>query len=227
MRVLLVEDEQGIAGFIRKGLTESGYAIDVAPDGQQGLAYALAAEYDLIILDVMLPLLDGLAVLRALRQRGLNTPVLLLTARDAVADRVSGLDAGADDYLTKPFAFPELLARIRALLRRPPMQTDTVLCVADLYMDLAKRAVRRAERMIELSPREFTLLEYLMRHAGQVLTRTQIAEHVWNFDFDSDLKVVDVYIGYLRRKIENASEPPLIHTVRGVGYRLSAEFGDE
>ena len=225
MRILIVEDEPSIANFVRQGLSEAGYAVDVAGDGDEGLAYALAADYDALVLDVMLPRMDGLELLRELRQRGHKTPVLMLTARDTVSDRVQGLDAGADDYLIKPFAFPELLARVRALLRRPPLQVGTVLSVGDLEMDTASRQVRRHERRIELSPREYAVLEYLMRHPDQVLTRTQIGEHVWNFDFFHESNVVDVYIGYLRRKIDRGSERALIHTVRGVGYRISA--GDE
>jgi DNA-binding response OmpR family regulator len=226
MRILVVEDEPGIALFIRQGLSEAGYAVDVAGDGEEGLDYALAAEYDAVVLDILLPRMDGLDLLRELRDRGVMTPVLLLTARDAVEDRVQGLDAGADDYLVKPFAFSELLARIRALLRRPPLQTEAVLCVGDLEMDIARHEVRRAQRVIELSPREFALLEYLLRHPTQVLSRTQIIEHVWNFDFSYESNVVDVYVGYLRRKLNRGSDTPLIHTVRGVGYRLSAEGGD-
>ncbi len=226
MRILAVEDEPGIAQFVRQGLSEAGYAVDVARDGEEGLDYALAAEYDAIVLDVLLPRMDGLSLLRELRDRGIKTPVLLLTARDAVDDRVQGLDAGADDYLVKPFAFPELLARIRALLRRPPLQAGTVLHVGDLEMDTARREVRRAGRTIELSPREFALLEYLMRHPRQILSRTQIAEHVWNFDFYNESNVVDVYIGYLRRKVDHGFDQPLIHTVRGVGYQLSLAAED-
>ena len=221
MRVLVVEDEPGIAQFIRQGLREAGYAVDVAHDGQEGLDYAYVAEYDVLVLDILLPKLDGLDVLRALRDRGIKSPVLLLTAKDTVEDRVRGLDVGADDYLVKPFAFPELVARLRALLRRPPLQMDPVLRFGDLAMDTARREVRRGGRLIELSPREFTLLEYLMRHPRHVLTRTQLAEHVWNFDFFNDSNVVDVYIGYLRRKIDRGFDRPLLHTVRGVGYRLS------
>lgn len=227
MRVLVVEDEPGIALFVRQGLSEAGYAVDVAGDGEEGLDYALAAEYDAIILDILLPRMDGLDVLRQVRDRGVMTPVLLLTARDAVEDRVQGLDAGADDYLVKPFAFSELLARIRALLRRPPLQAGAVLRVGDLEMDVARHEARRAQRVVELSPREFALLEYLMRHPAQVLSRTQIIEHVWNFDFSYESNVVDVYIGYLRRKLNRGSDTPLIQTVRGVGYRLSAEDSDE
>jgi heavy metal response regulator len=223
MRILVVEDEPGVAHFIRQGLTEAGHAVDVARDGQEGLDYALAAEYDVMVLDIMLPRMNGLDLLREIRRRGIKTPVLLLTARDAIDDRVKGLDAGADDYLVKPFAFPELLARIRALLRRPPLQTDSVLKVGDLEMDVAERKVRRGGKPIELTPRELSLLEFLMRHPNQVLTRTQIAEHVWNFDFYSDSNVVDVYIGYLRRKIDRGFPYSLIHTVRGVGYSLRAE----
>ena len=221
MRVLVVEDEPGIAQFIRQGLREAGYAVDVAHDGQEGLDYAFVAEYDVLVLDILLPKLDGLHVLRVLRDRGVKTPVLLLTAKDTVEDRVRGLDVGADDYLVKPFAFPELVARLRALLRRPPLQMDPILRFGDLAMDIARREVRRGGRLIELSPREFTLLEYLMRHPQHVLTRTQLAEHVWNFDFFNDSNVVDVYIGYLRRKIDRGFDRPLLHTVRGVGYRLS------
>lgn len=223
MRILVVEDEKSIARFIRQGLEEAGYAVDVAEDGQEGLQYARVADYDVLVLDIMLPRVDGLELLRALRREGKKTPALMLTARDTVDDRVQGLDAGADDYLVKPFAFPELLARIRALLRRPPLQAGTVLQVGDLEMDTSTRKVRRGERLIELTPREYAVLEYLMRHPNQVLTRTQIGEHVWNFDFYHESNVIDVYIGYLRRKIEKEGERPLIHTVRGVGYRLNAD----
>jgi DNA-binding response OmpR family regulator len=222
MRVLVVEDEPGIANFVRQGLSEAGHAVDVAWDGEEALDYALAADYDVLILDIMLPKMDGLELLRELRNRGHKTPALMLTARDKVDDRVKGLDAGADDYLVKPFAFPELLARVRALLRRPPLQMGTVLSVGDLEMDTATRQVRLGKRLIDLSPREYALLEYLMRHPNQVLTRTQIGEHVWNFDFYHESNVVDVYIGYLRRKIDKSSECPLIQTVRGVGYCLSS-----
>ena len=200
MRVLVVEDELNIARFVHQGLSEAGYAVDLAHDGEDGLSFALVAEYDAMVLDIMLPKLDGLTLLRALRTRGVKTPVLMLTARDALEHRVSGLDAGADDYLVKPFAFPELLARLRALLRRPPLQTGNVLRVADLELDVASREVKRGGNPIRLSPREFSLLEYLMRHPGQVLTRTQIAEHIWDFSYYAASNVVDVYIGYLRRK---------------------------
>jgi heavy metal response regulator len=223
MRVLIVEDEQSIARFVRQGLEESGYAVDAATDGESGLSYAMSADYDVLILDIMLPRMDGLELLRELRRQGDKTPALMLTARDTVDDRVKGLDAGADDYLVKPFAFPELLARIRALLRRPPLQSGTVLRIGDLQMDTSTREVWRGDRSIELTPREYAVLEYLMRHPQQVLTRTQIGEHVWNFDFYHESNVIDVYIGYLRRKIEKEDEVPLIHTVRGVGYRMSDE----
>lgn len=226
MRVLVVEDEAGIVQFVCQGLSEAGYAVDAVGDGQQGLDYALAADYDVMLVDIMLPQMDGLHLLRELRDQGIKTPVLLLTARGDVEDRVAGLDAGADDYLVKPFAFPELLARLRALLRRPPLQADPVLHVGDLEMDTARREVHRAGHRIELSPRELALLEFMMRHPNQGLSRTQIAEHVWNFDFYSESNVVDVYIGYLRRKIDRGFAHPLIHTVRGVGYRLSAEAAD-
>ena len=227
MRILVVEDEAGVAGFIRQGLAEAGYAVDAARDGQEGLDYALAFNYDVILLDIMLPKVNGLEMLRELRSKQVRTPVLLLTARDGVDERVQGLDHGADDYLAKPFAFSELLARMRALLRRPPLQTGSTLGMNDLEMDLAQHEVRRIGKRIELSPREFSLLELLLRHPNQVLTRTQIVERVWNFDFYSDTNVVDVYIGYLRRKIDRDFAPPLIHTVRGVGYRLSEEVQDD
>lgn len=220
MRVLLVEDDAGISMFIQQGLTEAGYTVDMASNGREGLDYALAADYDVILLDVLLPELSGLDILREMRQRGSKTPVLLLTAQDSTQDKVLGLDAGADDYLIKPFDFTELLARLRALLRRPPLQTDIVLRVGNLEMDTAQRWVKRGDRSIDLSPREFALLEYLMRHPNQVLGRTQIAQHVWNFDFYGDYKVIDVYIGYLRRKVDRNEPTSLIQTVRGVGYRL-------
>jgi DNA-binding response OmpR family regulator len=223
MRVLVIEDEPDIAQFISQGLDEAGYAVDLAKDGAVGLDYFLAVEYDLILLDIMLPKIDGLHLLKQLRNRNIQTPVLVLTARDEISDRIKGLDAGADDYLVKPFSFSELLARMRALLRRPPLQVDTVLQVGTLVMDRVRREVRYANRLITLSPREFALLEYLLCYPDQVLTRTQIAEHVWNFDFPGDFKVIDVYIGYLRRKLEQSGNYPLIQTIRGVGYRLSSQ----
>ena len=223
MRILVIEDEPGIAHFIRQRLSEAGYAVDVTLDGQTGLEYALTTTYDVIILDLLLPQIEGLRVLSTLRSCQCAAPVLVLTARDTVEDRVQGLDCGADDYLVKPFAFSELLARLRALLRRPPLQAQTVLRLYDLEFDTARREVRRAGRRIDFSPRELSLLEYFMRHPGQVLTRTQIAEHIWNFDFYNESNVLDVYIGYLRRKIDRGFDHPLIQTVRGVGYRLGPE----
>ena len=227
MRLLLVEDEDGIGKFICQGLREAGHRIDWAKDGEKGLDYTLDAEYDVIVLDLMLPKMDGLQLLQELRQRAVKSPILVLTARDAVEDRVKGLNTGADDYLTKPFDFSELLARINALLRRPPLQTANILQVADLEMDTTRRIVRRAGRILELSQREFMLLEYLMRNAGHVLTRTQIGERVWGFDFYNESNAVDVYIGYLRRKVDKNAVLPLIKTIRGVGFCLSADENDD
>jgi heavy metal response regulator len=220
VRLLVVEDEARVRSFLRRGFSEAGVAVDVACDGDEALALALSTDYDAIVLDLMLPTKDGLEVLRELRMRGCRAPVLILTARDAVEDRVRGLDCGADDYLVKPFAFAELLARVRALLRRGVSQ-DHVLCVADLRIDVAARSVERAGRPLELTAKEFALLEYLTRHAGEVVTRTMIAEHVWNLDFDTFSNVIDVYIRYLRRKIDDPFEKKLIHTRRGVGYVLA------
>lgn len=227
MRVLLVEDEASISNFVRQGLTEAGFAVDVAWDGQEGLDFAEAADYDILILDTMLPKMTGLDMLRKLRAQGDKTPAIMLTARDTVNDRVMGLDAGADDYLVKPFAFPELLARLRALLRRPPLQTGTVLHVGGVQMDTASRQVTAKGQILDLSPREYAILEYLMRHPNQVLTRTQIGEHVWNFDFYNESNVVDVYIGYLRRKLENTGVTGFIQTIRGVGYRIEGSEGSD
>ncbi|MBI4735514.1 MAG: response regulator transcription factor [candidate division NC10 bacterium] len=223
MRILVVEDDRKVASFIRKGLTEEGYAVDAASDGETGLAMGLDRLHDVIVLDVMLPGMPGFQVVRELRQAKVTTPVLLLTARDAVEDKVQGLDAGADDYLTKPFAFAELLARIRALLRRGTAARAPLLQVADLTLDPAMRTVTRGRQAISLTNREFALLEYLMRNAGRVLTRTMIAEHVWDYSFDSGTNVIDVYVNYLRKKIDAGRERKLIHTVRGVGYVLKAD----
>ncbi len=222
MRVLLVEDQARIAAFVRKGLQEEQYVVDVAEDGVAALDFVDATAYDLIILDVMLPRRDGFSVCQELRRRGIQTPVLMLTARDAVDDRVRGLDAGADDYLVKPFAFKELLARLRALTRRPPETQSLQLGVGDLTLDTTTHQITRAAQAIELSAREYRLLELLMRHAGQPLTRVQIAEGVWGYDFDAQSNVVDVYIRYLRRKVDDPFETKLIQTVRGVGYKIEA-----
>ena len=224
MRVLVVEDERKVASFIRQGLTEEGHTVDVALDGAEGLDLALGGPpYDLIVLDVMLPRRDGLSVLKTLRDRRVPSPVLLLTARDSVPDKVTGLDLGADDYLTKPFAFEEFLARARALLRRGSDQRTAVLRLADLALDPATREVTRGDRRIGLTTREHALLEYFLRNAGRVLTRPMLAEHVWGLDFDSESNIIDVYVGYLRRKIQVEGEPRLLHTVRGAGYVLKAE----
>ena len=218
MRLLLVEDEKKVASFFKKGLEEEGYAVDLAPDGEAGLLLGLDGVHDLIILDINLPKMDGLSVLEELRRKKVATPVLLLTIRAAIEDKVIGLDTGADDYLTKPFAFQELLARVRALLRRQSGIDAPLLKVADLTLDPARRLVFRGGKKIELTTKEFALLDYFMRNPDRVLTRTMIAEHVWDYDFDSESNVIDVYVNYLRKKIESGREPNLIHTVRGVGY---------
>jgi heavy metal response regulator len=222
VRVLLVEDEARIASFIRKGLQEEQYVVDVAEDGDAALDFAVSAEYDLIILDVMLPRRNGFQVCGELRHHGMKTPILMLTARDAVDDRVRGLDMGADDYLVKPFAFKELLARLRALARRPPETQSFQLNASDLTLDTVTHQATRAGQVIELTAREYRLLEYLLRHRGQPLTRLQIAEGVWGYDFDAQSNVVDVYIRYLRRKVDDPFETKLIQTVRGVGYKIEA-----
>lgn len=223
MRILLVEDEKKISSFIERGLKEERFAVDVAPDAERALFLADVNSYDLIILDIMLPDKDGIAVCRELRAKKINTPALMLTARNNITDKVRGLDSGADDYLTKPFAFEELLARIRALLRRQRADKTTTLRFQDLELDHLTRKVRRAGKEILLSNKEYSLLEYLMLNANQVVTRTMISEHVWNEDFDSFSNVIDVHINYLRNKIDKNSLKPLIHTIRGVGYILKAQ----
>ena len=223
MRILVVEDERQIAAFLERGLKEEGYAIDVVHNGDDALDWAVAVEYDGIVLDVMLPGRDGFSVLRELRTRGSKTPVLMLTARDTVDDRVTGLDLGADDYLTKPFAFKELVARLRAITRRQSDTRSVELQVGDLTLNTLTHTAQRGERRIDLTAKEYNLLEFLMRNPNRVLTRTQIAEHVWNLDFISESNVVDVYIRYLRRKIDGDSDWKLIKTVRGSGYLISDE----
>jgi DNA-binding response OmpR family regulator len=225
MRILVVEDEPLIAESIARGLTENGHAVDITHDGEEALHWPDAAGFDLIILDVLLPGRDGFSVCRELRARGLAIPILMLTARDAIEDRVAGLDSGADDYLVKPFAFSELLARVRALSRREPVLTGNVLRAADLELDTVARTVSRGGVPIDLTAKEFGLLEYLMRHPNQVLSRTAIAEHVWNYDFDNATNVIDVHIKNLRKKVDEGFEPRLIQTVRGAGYRLAVRGG--
>lgn len=227
MRVLVVEDERKIATYVKRGLEEGAYAVDLAYTGREALEWVEVVDFDLIVLDILLPEMDGLAVCRELRRRGVGTPVLMLTARDAIDDRVAGLDAGADDYLVKPFALRELQARLRALARRSNDAPKTpVLQLADLTLDTRTHRAKRGDRPIALTAKEYAVLEYLMRHPDQVLTRDMISEHVWNYDVYHQSNVVDVYIRNLRRKIDDPAELKLIHTVRGTGYRLSAEGAD-
>jgi len=221
MKILVVEDEERVAHFIQKGLKEEGHAVDVSYDGEDGEFLAEVNDYDLIILDLMLPKKNGLIVCRELRAGGVATPVLMLTARDSVEDKVRGLDAGADDYLAKPFAFEELLARVRALLRRQSDNKSPVLSIADLELDPISRRVSRNETPIRLTTKEYALLEYLLRNPGKVLSRTLIGEHVWDMNFDPESNVIDVYISHLRSKIDKGFDIPLLHTLRGQGYLLS------
>jgi DNA-binding response OmpR family regulator len=225
VRLLLVEDDPGIGRFLRQGLVEAGYETDWERTGTRGLERALSGVHDLLVLDVLLPGITGLDLLSQARSKGIDTPVLLLTALDSVEDRVRGLDSGADDYLVKPFAFPELLARVRALLRRPRPEVTPVLRVGSVELDGVRREVRDGARPVTLSRREFALLEYMMRHPGEVLTRTQIAERVWGFDFYNESNVVDVYIGYLRRKLSKEPGGVTIRTIRGTGFVLDEDDG--
>jgi len=221
MKILVVEDEERVAHFIQKGLKEEGHAVDVSYDGEDGGFLAEVNEYDLILLDVMLPKKNGFAVCREIRERGVITPVLMLTARDSIEDRVRGLDAGADDYLIKPFAFDELLARVRALLRRQSEHKTPTLQLADLELDPMTRLVTRGGKAIRLTTKEYALLEYLMRNQNKVLSRTRIGEHVWDMNFDPESNVIDVYISHLRNKIDKGNPLTLLHTIRGQGYLLS------
>lgn len=222
MRILVVEDEERIARFVKTGLEEESYAVDVVADGSDALDWVASAEYHLILLDVMLPGLNGFEVTRILRDRGITTPILMLTARDDIDDRVKGLDSGADDYLPKPFAFKELLARIRALVRRTSTteKVETTLEIGDLQLDMVSHLARRGSRTIELTAKEYALLEYLMRHPRRPLSRTLIREAVWGYDYYGASNVVDVYVRHLRQKLETDGETPLIHTVRGIGYKI-------
>lgn len=224
MRILLVEDDTGVADFICQGLREAGHTVDHAADGKDGLFMATSESYDILIVDRMLPSVDGLSIVRTLRASEDQTPILILSALGQVDDRVKGLQAGGDDYLTKPFAFSELEARLDALARRSRgvASTETVLHVGPLELDLLSREVKRDNQPIELQPRDFQLLEYLMRHAGQVVTRTMLLEHVWDYHFDPQTNVIDVHISRLRSKIDKGFDQPLIHTIRGAGYKIDA-----
>lgn len=221
MRLLVVEDEKKLAAFIKRGLEKKcGHAVDVVHDGEEGLVYGMTVDYDLIILDIMLPRRDGLSVLRELRIKGIKTPILLLTAKATIESKVEGLDSGSDDYLTKPFDLRELVSRVNALLRRNSVDQPVQLTIADLTLDPVKRIARRGERALELTAREFSLLEYLMRKKGHALSRSQIMDHVWSGEFEGTSNIVDVYIKYLRGKVDLPGSTKLIHTVWGVGYRL-------
>ncbi|HUO13755.1 MAG TPA: response regulator transcription factor [Verrucomicrobiae bacterium] len=227
MRILLAEDDEALAKFVRQGLESENYSVEQVPDGEQARQLATESEYDIVILDLNLPRLDGVSVLRHLRSKKPTLPVLVLTQRNRVEDRVQCLDTGADDYLAKPFSFSELSARLRALLRRSHLPSESILQVADLKLDRVERRVERAGQRIELTTKEFALLEYLMRNAGRRVTRSMIIEHVWNLTFDTTTNVVDVYINYLRRKIDDGHPIKLIHTARGVGYELSGPSANQ
>lgn len=226
-KILVIEDDPQVADYVARGLREHGHTVDHAADGRDGLFLASDGSYDVLILDRMLPAMDGLSVLKALRVAGVKTPVLVLSAVGAVDDRIEGLEAGADDYLVKPFAFSELHARIAALLRRAEAQgggnAETLITIGDLEIDLLKRRAKRGSRLIDLKPREFSLVEFLARNAGRVVTRTMLLEQVWDYHFDPGTNVIDVHISRLRRKLETESESPILHTVRGAGYRLDAD----
>ena len=223
MRILLIEDESKVASFVKRGLVAERYAVDVATDGKQGLEFAMSFQYDLIILDLLLPEIDGNTVLKRIRAVDTKVQVLILTARDAVQDKVSNFEAGADDYLTKPFAFAELQVRVKALLRRGPVNRASTVRLRDLELDRLSQQVKRAGKRIELTTKEYSLLEYLMSNAGRVLSRNMIVEHVWDESFDGLTNVVDVYIRHLRKKVDDSHECKLIHTVRGVGYAVRDE----
>jgi DNA-binding response OmpR family regulator len=223
MRILFIEDEAKVLNFVSRGLTAERYAVDTATDGRTGLDFSLTYQYDLILLDLLLPQMNGRDVLRAIRRKNPNVPVLILTARDSVQDKVEIFEAGADDYLTKPFAFAELLVRVKALLRRGPVNRSSSIHIADLELDRLSQQVKRDGRRIELTSKEYALLEYLMSNAGRVLSRTMIIEHVWDQSFDGITNIVDVYVRHLRSKIDEGHDPKLIRTVRGVGYAITDE----
>ncbi|MGA7721278.1 MAG: response regulator transcription factor [Ignavibacteriaceae bacterium] len=220
MRILIIEDEKKVASFIKKGLEEEYFVADIAGDGREGLKLAVSEEYDIIIMDIMLPYMDGITLIKEIRKREISTPVLMLTVNDSVKDKVEGLDAGADDYLTKPFAFEELIARLRALLRRNENSKTSKLIVGDLVLDLQSHRVFRNNQEIILTPKEYSILEYLMRNSKKVISRTKLIEHVYDYHFDTETNIIDVYINKVRSKIDTNFEKPLIHTIRGIGYVL-------
>lgn len=223
MRILIIEDEKKVAKLLQQGLEEERYTVDVAYDGESGSQLILSETFDLIILDILLPKKDGITLLKEIRSKKINTPVLMLTAKSSIDDKVEGLDAGADDYLTKPFSFAELLARVRSLLRRGTAEKSTTMKVADLHLDTVAHKAKRGEKIIELTGKEYALLEYFMRNVNRVLTRALISEQIWNYNFDTGTNVIDVYINHLRSKIDDGFEKKLLHTVRGIGYVLKDE----
>ncbi len=223
MRVLVIEDEKQLLKIIGERLKEEGYVADLVKDGMEGLHFAESVDYGCIILDIMLPTIDGFSILRKLRARKINTPILILTAKDTIKDKVNGLDSGADDYITKPFSFEELIARVRAMLRRKSDEKETVLFISDLTLNLITREVFRGNHLIELTSKEFAILEYFLRNKGRVLTKSQIATHVWNYEFEYKSNIVEVYVRYLRKKLEDNFENKLIHTISGAGYVIKVK----